>query len=705
VGTRIHFREDEAVSRKVRQQPSTDERQARSVRRAVGQKLLFVVTCLAAACSGDDAPSGAPDSSVTRPAVIAGVIQKGPFVHGTVVTVQELDEQLAPTGRSFNVASNDDLGGFQVPIHLTARFVEVVATGYYYDELRDELSSGTLTLRSISDVLTDGKVDVNLLTTVTAPLLRGLVGQGQSFADARQHAETTVLDALGFTPQVAVTFDKLDVAAAGADNAVLLAASLVLEKYAESLGGSEVAELTQLVSQISAALSDGGSDAIALANLRAARCRIAGTIDTAGVRAHLVHHYASFGVTVTIPPFEPLIADAAALCADAGADAQGDGGARADADDHRDVSTDGAADRADVDGRRDVSVDGSVSGDALSDAAGDASQTLPEGATDGPDDGGLPGFVTCGATGRFVYFAPPDFEIDAVDINNNGEIVWAEMKGGTDAASRIRSSVRGTLASMGLGLGSPRINDSGKTVWQTAITATQSTTTVVVDGITITPPGLFDFCPEVTNSGEVLWIRGETLSATRRLNSSTRGVLTPPSEDVYAAPFGANQSGEVAYARNANVDGSWVIEIASTTRGVIGEGGQEPDINDAGEIVWVSFAGDRIRSSTRGDLGIGHHSPRINSNGDVAWTAYVDNRGIPVVGAGSGGRFVVFMRKGGVLRVVESGYQDAELSGLGLNDHGALAFGASIRTSPNVYRWGVFVASCEGGVPFDAGAD
>jgi hypothetical protein len=171
-----------------------------------------------------------------RPTAIAGFVQKGPFVRGTTVTVQELDDKLVPTGRSYDVATTDDLGGFNVPVNPTSRFVEVVATGYYYDELRDQVSPGLLTLRAISDVATDGKVNVNVLTSISAPLLRDLLNAGQPFANAKRQAESLALDALGFTSTGVTSFEKLDVASSGPQNAILLASSLVIEKYAESLG-------------------------------------------------------------------------------------------------------------------------------------------------------------------------------------------------------------------------------------------------------------------------------------------------------------------------------------------------------------------------------------------------------------------------------------------------------------------------------------
>src|SRR5689334_8367500 len=89
---------------------------------------LMAVLAAAGSCTnaGSDAPAcptapaclldGAADSVSPRPTSISGVAQKGPFVRGTRVTVQELDDRLMPVGHTFEVETNDDLGAFAVPV-------------------------------------------------------------------------------------------------------------------------------------------------------------------------------------------------------------------------------------------------------------------------------------------------------------------------------------------------------------------------------------------------------------------------------------------------------------------------------------------------------------------------------------------------------------------------------------------------------------
>src|SRR5262249_46300640 len=104
----------------------------------------------APALDGTAGDAGVLDSGL--PTSVSGAVQKGPFVRGSSVTVQELDPKLAPTGRSFQVTTSDDVGDFAIPINVSSRYVEIIATGYYFSELSDDLSTAPLTLRSLADL-------------------------------------------------------------------------------------------------------------------------------------------------------------------------------------------------------------------------------------------------------------------------------------------------------------------------------------------------------------------------------------------------------------------------------------------------------------------------------------------------------------------------------------------------------------------------
>jgi hypothetical protein len=257
----------------------------------------------------------APDGSVQfeLPTAVSGVVQKGPYVLGSSITVQELDSSLAPTGRTFEVVTINSEGAFSVPIHVSSQYVEVIASGYYFDELTNQLSAGPLTLRALADLSVGATIDVNLLTSMSEPLARKLMAQGETFASAEAHASQTLIAALGF-PALTQSFSNVSFTGAGAASGELLAASLVVEQYARSLGNAEVAQLTLLLSEIGAAAADAGTGNPALEALTMAICPTAASIDVSAVRANLAAYYAGLGASVAIADFESFIALARAGC-------------------------------------------------------------------------------------------------------------------------------------------------------------------------------------------------------------------------------------------------------------------------------------------------------------------------------------------------------------------------------------------------------
>jgi hypothetical protein len=97
-------------------------------------------------------------------------------------------------------------------------------------------------------------------------------------------------------------------------NAEALAASLIIEQYARSLGNSEVAQLAQFLGQVGAATADSGGD-VALDALHAALCATIWSIAPATVRSNLSAYYTSLGASVTVPPFEQFLCGCGIMCA------------------------------------------------------------------------------------------------------------------------------------------------------------------------------------------------------------------------------------------------------------------------------------------------------------------------------------------------------------------------------------------------------
>ena len=83
---------------------------------------------------------------------LQGAVEKGPFIEGTEITIRELESDLQPTGRTFSTVVEDDTGFFSVEASLASPYVELSASGFYFNEVAGELSSAPITLRAVADL-------------------------------------------------------------------------------------------------------------------------------------------------------------------------------------------------------------------------------------------------------------------------------------------------------------------------------------------------------------------------------------------------------------------------------------------------------------------------------------------------------------------------------------------------------------------------
>ena len=232
---------------------------------------------------------------------VNGSVQKGPFTQGTTITIQALDEKLNPTGKNYSTKTTDDAGSFNIGSQIESRYVEIMAVGYYFNEIEGKVSSSTLTLRSLSDLSEEGKTNVNLLTTLESDRMRALVEEGKTIAEARKQAEQEIFAVFNIPNTVGDTgFDKMDITSGTDADAILLAISASLQ------AGQSVGELSELISKIAGEVANNGaltSDIIR--NRIIEGCK---KVDADAVRSNLTSRYQSLGVAnFVIPPFEDYL--------------------------------------------------------------------------------------------------------------------------------------------------------------------------------------------------------------------------------------------------------------------------------------------------------------------------------------------------------------------------------------------------------------
>jgi hypothetical protein len=190
--------------------------------------------------SDDDAVEDPEEFSVN------GFVQKGPFIKDSEVQITELDEnfEMIP-GTSFITKTIDDLGNFNIKRKFKSRYIEIKATGYYFNEVTGDVSASSINAYVFADLMSlKGNAHINILTTLERKRVQYLMKQGWEFEDAMAKAEREILDAFGIFGEDSSSFQEMDILQPGSSNAMLLAISARLQ------GGNTPGALSSLVADI-----------------------------------------------------------------------------------------------------------------------------------------------------------------------------------------------------------------------------------------------------------------------------------------------------------------------------------------------------------------------------------------------------------------------------------------------------------------------
>lgn len=234
---------------------------------------------------------------------VSGLVQKGPFIRSSSISIQEMNAQFEPTGTTYETETIDNYGSFAVSSELGSSLVDIRAQGFYFDEVAGELSSANLTCRVLADLSFGADVNINILTTLERERVRYLVREeGRSFDEAKQQAKEETLQLFSIPEEDigdTLRFEEMDISEAGDGNAILLAISVILQ------GDNSVAQLSELISKLSEDLApDGVVDDPALLRELAANALF---LDAVGIRRHLEYRYSELGATIEVPDFEPHV--------------------------------------------------------------------------------------------------------------------------------------------------------------------------------------------------------------------------------------------------------------------------------------------------------------------------------------------------------------------------------------------------------------
>ncbi len=246
---------------------------------------------------------GCNEETTERIYSISGTVQKGPFINGSEIVIYELSPSLSPTGKSFH-STISNVGKFEITsIPLVSSYVELVASGFYFNEVTGELSTAPITLKAIVNLDNKENINVNLLTNLEFRRVKYLINhEGKTFDEAKEMAKLEILKFFNFNTSAFSDPELLDISASGNDNAILLAISSIFQ------GNLSTAEMSKCMSDLITDIeTDGTIDNSDIQNLLYSQAKL---LNVEKIKQNIVNNYSNFGIEVDeVNHFEEKIAE------------------------------------------------------------------------------------------------------------------------------------------------------------------------------------------------------------------------------------------------------------------------------------------------------------------------------------------------------------------------------------------------------------
>ena len=137
--------------------------------------LFFLWTCGGGGGGSSPTEPVAP-TYIVNLVSLAGAAQKGPFNNGTVINIAELNNTLSPTGRNFSSQIVDNSGKFSVSnVQMDFPYAEIRASGFYFDEVGNSVSSAQLVLSGLSNLTGKTSMNVNVMSNLEMNRIKHLI--------------------------------------------------------------------------------------------------------------------------------------------------------------------------------------------------------------------------------------------------------------------------------------------------------------------------------------------------------------------------------------------------------------------------------------------------------------------------------------------------------------------------------------------------
>ena len=271
------------------------------------KKYLLYILPLLAVLSCEKAENGQgnnqePEKPTPASYTVAGKVEKGPFVQGSSITMATMDAKLNATGKNYTATITDDAGTFSFGTQeFDSQYARLTASGYFFNEVKGELSKGTLTLSAIVDLSNKKSVNVNLLTHLESMRIQKLIStDGKSFADAVKQAQNELLTCFEFQQFASTDASQFSITS-GTDEA----AALILISSIIQMDRSE-AQITEWLSRLASDFAEDGqfSDANKEQIFKDRELLYAGLSE---ISQNVVKRYSELGIYVTVKDISAIV--------------------------------------------------------------------------------------------------------------------------------------------------------------------------------------------------------------------------------------------------------------------------------------------------------------------------------------------------------------------------------------------------------------
>ncbi|EMI4517304.1 hypothetical protein V6560_004949 [Vibrio parahaemolyticus] len=166
----------------------------------LSKTLLATALVVPVALTGCGDSSDGHNSGSGQQYQFGGAVQKGPLQPGSVVTINELNQDLQPTGRGHTTQIEDYVGNYSVNERFGSKYAELEAEGYYFNELTNTTDE-QMRMSAFVDMSEISAANFNVATAAMKQSVMAQVQAGTEFNEAVDKATSDLMKLYSYNPE------------------------------------------------------------------------------------------------------------------------------------------------------------------------------------------------------------------------------------------------------------------------------------------------------------------------------------------------------------------------------------------------------------------------------------------------------------------------------------------------------------------------